>query len=276
VLDDCTAAQLTAAVHLSSALLLPRPPAKCDGVRLSDADALPQAAAGVHSDMLVYVAEVHTLTAEELSAMCYPLIVFWCVKERLSAKTLAQLARQVLSIRATEAQSERAASLARLIDAERRARLSPERLSAVTIAKSWAARRFADELPPALPASMMQRGGTSAMAAALAAMGGGGEAPARGELNRVDEGGISLAVIAANPAVINDYGEVDVAVAAQPMDGDDEPAVALAAPAAAGCAGGGEGDGGVGGDAARVSAHLHVKALLQEQRCASAGNAGTP
>jgi hypothetical protein len=77
VWDDSTSAQLTQAVGLSVALLLPRPPAKCDGVPLSDADALPHAAAGVHSDMLVYVNDVHMLTAEELSAMRRPLVVFW-------------------------------------------------------------------------------------------------------------------------------------------------------------------------------------------------------
>jgi hypothetical protein len=60
----------------------------------------------------------------------------------------------------------------------------------------------------------MQRAGTSAMAAALAAM-GDSEAPALSKLDGVDEGGIHLAVIDANPAVINDDGEVDVAVAAQ-------------------------------------------------------------
>jgi hypothetical protein len=124
VLHDCTAAQLTAAVHLSSALLLPRPPAKCDGVRLSDADALPHAAAGVHSDMMAYVAEVRTQTAKELSAMRHPLVVLWCVNGHRCITTLAQLARQVPSICVTEAQLERAASLAGLIDAVRRARLS--------------------------------------------------------------------------------------------------------------------------------------------------------
>jgi hypothetical protein len=100
------------------------------------------------------------------------------------------------------------------IDVERRAQPSPERFSAVTLARSVAEQRFAHELPPALPASMMQRGGTSAMAAALAAM-GDGEAPALGELNGVDEGDIHLALIEANPAVISHDGEVDVAVAAQ-------------------------------------------------------------
>jgi hypothetical protein len=44
---------------------------------------------------------------------------------------------------------------------------------------------------------------------------GDGEAPALGELNGVDEGGIHLAVIDIDPAIINDDGEVDVAVAAQ-------------------------------------------------------------
>jgi hypothetical protein len=124
VLDNSTSAQLTQALGLSVALLLPRPPAKCDGVRLSDSDALAHAAAGVHSDMLVYVNEVHMLTAEDLSAMRHPLVEFWCVNERLFTTTLAQLARQVPSIRATESQLERAASLAGLIDAVRRARLS--------------------------------------------------------------------------------------------------------------------------------------------------------
>jgi hypothetical protein len=41
----------------------------------------------------------------------------------------------------------------------------------------------------------------------------------------------------------------------------------------------GRGGGGCGsgdGDAASVPAHLHAKVHLQEQRCASAGNAGTP
>jgi hypothetical protein len=90
----------------------------------SDADALPHAAAGVHSDMLVYVNEVHMLTAEELSALRHPLVEVWCVKERLFTTTLAQLARQVPSICATEAQLERAASPAGLIDEECRARLS--------------------------------------------------------------------------------------------------------------------------------------------------------
>jgi hypothetical protein len=207
-------AQLTQAVGLSVALLLPRTPATRDGVRLSRADALPHAAAGVHADMLTYIEEVRTPTAEELSAMRHPLVVFWCVNERLFTTTLAQLARQVPSICATEAQLERAASLAGLIDAVRRARLSPDRLSAVTTARSWVVRQVADELPPVLPASMMQRGGTSATAAALAAM-GDGEAPALGELNGVDEGGIPLALIDVNPAAINDEGEVDVAVAAQ-------------------------------------------------------------
>jgi hypothetical protein len=93
-------------------------------VRLSDVDALPHAAAGVHSDMLVYVNDVHRLTAEDLSAMRHPLVVFWCVKERLFTTTLAQLARQVPSICVTEAQSERATSLSALIDEECRARLS--------------------------------------------------------------------------------------------------------------------------------------------------------
>jgi hypothetical protein len=215
VRDDSTAAQLTQAVCMPVALLLPRPPAKCDGVRLSDADALPHAAAGVHADMLVYVNEVQMLTAEDLGALRHPLVEFWCVNERLFTTTLAQLARQVPSICATQAQLERAASLAGLIDAVCMARLSPDRLSAVTMAKSWTARRFADELPPALPASMMRHRVAGAVAAALAAMGGGGEAPARGELDGVDEGGIHLAVIDVNPAVINDDGEVDVAVAAQ-------------------------------------------------------------
>jgi hypothetical protein len=168
VLENATSAQLIDAVRLSSALLLPRPPAKCDGVRLSDADAPPPATAGVHSDMLTYVAEVHTPTAEELRALRHLLVVFWCVKERLCTTTLAQLARQVPSMRVTEAQSERAASLAGLIDADRRARLSPDRLSAVTMAKSWTARRFADELPPALPASKTQRRVAGTVAAALA------------------------------------------------------------------------------------------------------------
>jgi hypothetical protein len=122
VWDDSTAAQLTQAVCMPVALL-PRTPATCDGVRLSDADALPHAA-GVHSDMLVYVNDVHILTAEELSALRHPVVVFWCVNERLVTTTHAQLARQVLSICTTEAQSERAASLAGLIDAARRARLS--------------------------------------------------------------------------------------------------------------------------------------------------------
>jgi hypothetical protein len=102
-----------------------------------------------------------------------------------------------------------------------------------------AARRFADELPPVLPASKKRHRVAGTVAAALAAMGGGGEAPARGKLNGVDEGDIHLAVIDIDPAAINDDGEVDVAVAAQPMDGDDEPANAPAAPAAAGGAGGG-------------------------------------
>jgi hypothetical protein len=101
VRDDSTSAQLTQAVCMPVALLLPRPHAKCDGVRLIDADALPPAAAGVHSDMLTYVAEVRTPTAEELSTMRHPLVEFRCVKERLSTTTLAHLARQVLSIRAT-------------------------------------------------------------------------------------------------------------------------------------------------------------------------------
>jgi predicted sugar kinase len=79
----------------------------------------------------------------------------------------------------------------------------------------WAARRFVDELPPELPASMMRRGDTSGMAAALATMGGGGDVPALGVLNRVDEGDIHLALIDINPAVINDDGEVGVAVGAQ-------------------------------------------------------------
>jgi hypothetical protein len=214
-------------------------PARLQRVMACDADVLPHAAAGVRSDMLTYVNDVHILTAEELSALRHPLVVLWCVDERLFTTTLAQLARQVPSICATEAQSERAASHAGLIDAVRSARLSPDRLSAVTMAKSWTARRFADELPPALPASMMQRGGTSAKAAALAAMGGGGEAPALGELNGVDEGGIHLAVIDIDPAVINDDGKVDAAVATQPMNADDDPANAPTAPAAAGGAGGG-------------------------------------
>jgi hypothetical protein len=109
----------------------------------------------------------------------------------------------------------------------------------VAIAMSRAARRFADELPPAQPASKMRHRVASAVPAALAAMGGGGEAPALGELDGVDEGDIHSAVIDVNPAVINDDGEVDVAVAAQAMDGDDEPGVAPAAPAPAGGAGGG-------------------------------------
>jgi hypothetical protein len=124
VRDDSTSAQLTDAVRLSSALLLPRPSATRDGVQLSEADTLPPATTGVHSDMLVYIQEVRALTAEELSTMRHPLVEFWCVNERLFTTTLAQLARQVLSIRATEAQSERAASLAGLIDEECRARLS--------------------------------------------------------------------------------------------------------------------------------------------------------
>jgi hypothetical protein len=124
MLDECTAAQLTQAVCMPVALLLPRPPAKCDGVRLSDADALPHATASGHSDMLTHVNEVRTPTAEELSALRHPLIEFWCVNERLFTTTLAQLARQVPSICATEAQLKRAASLAGLIDAARRARLS--------------------------------------------------------------------------------------------------------------------------------------------------------
>jgi hypothetical protein len=123
VRDDSTAAQLTQAVCMPVALLLPRPPATRGDVRLSDADALPHAAAGVHADMLTYVDEACTLTAEELRALRHPLVVFW-VNERLCTTTLAQLARQVLSMRVTEAQSERAASLAGLIDAERRAHLS--------------------------------------------------------------------------------------------------------------------------------------------------------
>jgi hypothetical protein len=106
------------------ALLLPRPPAKCDGVRWSVGDALPPATAGVHADMLVHVNDVHILTAEELSAMRHLLVVLWCVKERLFTTTLAQLARQVPRICVTEAQLERAASLAGLIEAEHRARLS--------------------------------------------------------------------------------------------------------------------------------------------------------
>jgi hypothetical protein len=124
VRDDSTSAQLIDAVRLSSALLLPRTPATRGDVRLSGADALPHAAAGVHADMLVYVNDAQMLTAEDLSALRHPLVVFWCVNERLFTTTLAQLARQVLSICATEAQLERAASLAGLIDAERRARLS--------------------------------------------------------------------------------------------------------------------------------------------------------
>jgi hypothetical protein len=212
VLDDATSAQLTKAVCMPVALLLPRPPATCGDVRYSDADALPHAAAGVHSDMLVYVNDVRTPTAEELSALRRPLVVFWCVNERLFTTTLAQLARQVPNICATEAQLERAASLAGLFDAVRRARLSPDRLSAVTITMSRAARRFANVLPPVLPASKMQRGGTSAMAAALAAMGGGGEAPARGELDGVNEGEIHPVLIDIDPTDINDRGEVDVAV----------------------------------------------------------------
>jgi hypothetical protein len=239
VRDELHSAQLTQAVCMPVALLLPRLPATRGDMRLSGADAPPPAIASVYSDMLVYVDEVRKLTAEELRAMRHPLVEFWWVKERLSATTLAQLARQVLGIRATEAQSKRAASLAGLIDADRRARLSPERLSAVTIAKSWAARRFEDELPPVLPARKMRHRVASAVAAALAAMGGGGEAPACGELNGVDEGSIHLAVIDIDPAVINDDGEVDVAVAAQVIDGDDEPADAPAALAAAGGAGGG-------------------------------------
>jgi hypothetical protein len=145
----------------------------------------------------------------------------------------------------------------------------------VTIAKSRAARRFANVLPPVLPASKMRHCVAGAVAAALAAM-GDGEAPARGELDRVDKSDTHLALIDINPAVINDDGEVDVAVAAQVMDGDDEPAAAPAAPAASAGVKGDGGGGGVGGDAARVPAHLHAKALLQEQRCASAGKAGTP
>jgi hypothetical protein len=124
VRDDSTAAQLTQAVCMPVALLLPRPPATRGDMRLSDADALPHAAACVHSDILAYVNDVHILTAEELSALRHPLIEFWCVNERLFTTTLAQLARQVPSICATEAKLERAALLAGLIDTERRARLS--------------------------------------------------------------------------------------------------------------------------------------------------------
>jgi hypothetical protein len=74
------------------ALLLPRPPATRGNVRLSGADALPHAAAGVHADMLVYIEEVRALTAEELSTRRHPLVEFWYVKERRSAKTLVHLA----------------------------------------------------------------------------------------------------------------------------------------------------------------------------------------
>jgi hypothetical protein len=123
VRDDLTSTQLTQAVCMPVALLLPRTPATRDGVRLRGADAPPHAAAGVHADMLVYVAEVHTPTVEELRALRHLLVVFW-VNECLFTTTLAQLARQVLSMRVTEAQSERAATLAGLIDAARRARLS--------------------------------------------------------------------------------------------------------------------------------------------------------
>jgi hypothetical protein len=104
------------------------------------------------------------------------------------------------------------------------------------------------------------------MAAALAAMGGGGEAPSCGELNGVDESDIHLALIEVNPALISHDGELHVAVAAQPMDGDDELAVAPAALAAAGGAGGGGGGGDGKGDAARVPARLHAIALLQQQQ----------
>jgi hypothetical protein len=85
-------AQLIQAVGLSVALLLPRTPATRDGVRLSRADALPHAAAGVHADILAYVAEVRTQTAEELSAMRHPLVVVWCVNKRLFTATLVHLA----------------------------------------------------------------------------------------------------------------------------------------------------------------------------------------
>jgi hypothetical protein len=122
---------------------------------------------------------------------------------------------------------------------------------------------------------MIRHGGTTAVAAALAAM-GDGEAAALGELNGVDKGGISLPLIDVNSTVISHDGEVDVVVAAQPMDGDDEPDDAPAALAAAGGAGGGRGAGGVDRNAARASARLHAKALLQEQRCASAGDVGKP
>jgi hypothetical protein len=123
VRDDSTAAQPTDAVRLLDTLLLPHPPATRGDVRLSGAHSMPHTAAGVHSDMLTYVDEACTLTAEELRALRHPLVVFW-VNERLSAKTLAQLARQVPGICVTEAQLKRAASLAGLIDAARRARLT--------------------------------------------------------------------------------------------------------------------------------------------------------
>jgi hypothetical protein len=216
VRDESTSAQPTEAARLAVALLLPRPPAMRGDMRLRDADAPPHAAAGVHSDMLVYVAEVRTLTAEEVSAMRHPLVVFWCVNERLFTTTLAQLARQVPSICATETQSEWAASLAGLIDAVRSARLS-------------------DRAPPRRDDGQVMdrtaiRGRASTCAAckqdaALRCRRCGGSAGRHGRRRRsacsrwterrVDESGIRLAVIDVNPAVINDYGEVDVAEAAQ-------------------------------------------------------------
>lgn len=168
--------------------------------------------AAVEAATAAYVRDIRALTEEQRTTMD-PLRDYWCTLER-RALPLAHLARHYLAMRPTEAQPEREASLAGLIDAERRNRLLPERLRAVTI--TAAAARQAVVRPAPIIVDRVQRALDMLHSAPSAPAGGAGhEAPPAAEEGGDEDDGDLHDELAALDGVLGENGEVDVAVLAR-------------------------------------------------------------
>jgi len=171
----------------------------------------------------------------ELTDNFCPLANFWGERAR-SGSQLAQLARQILSIRPTEAEAERMASLAGMVDTERRNRISAERLRSVVLASAWA-KRPSDVSGPQLTkrkVDMKQRV-ENAIKAAFPEEAAPAHVPAAEPLGDLgadaDEGDVHDALLQLDEGLINEAGELDGAAAARALveADDDEDADAPAA-----------------------------------------------
>ena len=211
-----------------------------------------------------YLVAVRDMTVEQRGEIDNPLADFWCLPVRCHTK-LAQLARRYLGIRPTEAEAERAASLAGLVHTARRSSMSPGRLRDVVLAAAWsrtvmrrAATARGARARPAAGAARMQARVERAIAAlnpvapaqpppaAIGVEAVDADEPMVVVEEEVDEGDLHEALADAREGVLHENGDLDlggaVAVVAAAIEGelDEDAPPELAGVAVGAVAGAGE------------------------------------